>query len=71
VRRFSLPFFSFFPLVLTTYSGFSKSTIYVTHDDGFDTVITDGNNFLRGGWETNKNGIVTFNTIFPGYCELQ
>lgn len=31
------------------------------------SVKTDGYNFLRGGWQTNENGIVTFNTIFPGF----
>jgi len=53
------------------YSAFSKTSIYVAADGSFDTVMTDGNNFLRGGWPTNEHGIVTFNTIFPGYCELR
>lgn len=29
--------------------------------------MTDSYNFLRGGWPTNANGIVTFNTIYPGF----
>jgi hypothetical protein len=38
---------------------------------GTSSATTDSYNFLRGGWQTNENGIVTFNTIFPGFCELQ
>lgn len=29
---------------------------------------TDNLNFLRGAWQTNDQGIVTFNTIYPGFC---
>ena len=36
---------------------------------GMSATMTDSYNFLRGGWPTNENGIVTFNTIFPGYCK--
>jgi hypothetical protein len=35
-----------------------------------NTAMTDSFTFLRGGWETNSNGIVNFNTIYPGYCML-
>jgi protocatechuate 3,4-dioxygenase beta subunit len=38
---------------------------------GMSSAMTDSYNFLRGGWQTNDNGIVTFNTIFPGFCESQ
>lgn len=34
---------------------------------GASASMTDGYNFLRGGWQTNENGIVTFKTIFPGF----
>lgn len=36
---------------------------------GMSSSMTDSYNFLRGGWQTNENGIVTFNTIFPGFCK--
>ena len=26
-------------------------------------------NFLRGGWQTNDNGIVEFLTVYPGFCK--
>lgn len=29
----------------------------------------DNENFLRGGWQTNAHGIVTFRTIYPGFCQ--
>lgn len=38
---------------------------------GVSSGMTDSYNFLRGGWQTNENGIVTFKTIFPGFCESQ
>lgn len=34
---------------------------------GMSSAMTDNYNFLRGGWQTNENGIVTFNTVFPGF----
>lgn len=34
---------------------------------GVSSGMTDSYNFLRGGWQTNENGIVTFKTIFPGF----
>jgi len=36
---------------------------------GGNATMTDNFNFLRGGWQTNDQGIVTFNTIYPGFCE--
>ena len=36
---------------------------------GMSSGMTDSYNFLRGGWQTNDAGIVTFNTIFPGFCK--
>ncbi|KAG8786662.1 hypothetical protein FRC20_004790 [Serendipita sp. 405] len=29
--------------------------------------MTDSYNFLRGGWPTNDAGIVTFNSVYPGF----
>lgn len=26
-------------------------------------------NFLRGGWQTNDNGLVEFLTVYPGFCK--
>ncbi len=26
-------------------------------------------NFLRGGWQTNSNGLVEFLTVYPGFCK--
>ena len=26
-------------------------------------------NFLRGGWQTNNNGLVEFLTVYPGFCK--
>ena len=36
---------------------------------GMSSGMTDTYNFLRGGWPTNSNGIVTFNTVYPGFCK--
>lgn len=38
-------------------------------DGGGSASKTDDTNFLRGGWPTNDEGIVTFNTMYPGFCE--
>jgi len=29
----------------------------------------DSENFLRGGWQTNDNGLVEFFTVYPGFCK--
>ena len=29
--------------------------------------MTRNETFLRGGWQTNENGIVELTTIFPGF----
>ncbi|KAG8816478.1 hypothetical protein FRC17_000324 [Serendipita sp. 399] len=31
------------------------------------SAMTDGYNFLRGGWPTNDAGIVTFTSVYPGF----
>ncbi|MBS9436256.1 twin-arginine translocation signal domain-containing protein [Photorhabdus noenieputensis] len=51
------------------YSGWSHiSPDVVPHVDGIASVNrTDEQNFLRGAQSSNKNGIVNFTTIYPGF----
>lgn len=65
-----LPTFSDFPQPTgtETYSfNFSDTSAFPIPTGGFSIPKTSTNNFLRGGYPTNENGMVEIITIYPGF----
>ncbi|KAF8335880.1 Intradiol ring-cleavage dioxygenase [Cantharellus anzutake] len=52
------------------YSGFTESVL-PPPPPGISPNMTDELDFLRGGWPTNKKGVVEMITTYPGYYTLR